>query len=126
MIRKTPVSHPSTDSKRFEGVLYKSVIMGIKSNQVLPPMQCFVYRSLKKNGLYIYLSQQDDFEKIPDAVKNKIGELEFALEFELHEDRKLAKEDASTVIENIKNNGFHIQMPKDIEGLLAEISAGLK
>ncbi|MCB1756639.1 MAG: YcgL domain-containing protein [Gammaproteobacteria bacterium] len=89
-------------------------------------MQCFVYRSLKKNGLYIYLSQQDDFEKIPDAVKNKIGELEFALEFELHEDRKLAKEDASTVIENIKNNGFHIQMPKDIEGLLAEISAGLK
>lgn len=89
-------------------------------------MQCFVYRSLKKKGLYVYLPELDEFSKIPDSVKKSIGDLEFALEIELHEDRKLAKENASKVINNIKSNGFHIQMPTDIEDLLAAISARLK
>ncbi len=87
-------------------------------------MQCFVYRSLKKRGLYVYLPEKDDFSSIPDDIQKSIGDLEFALELTLDKDRKLAKENAATVMENLKKNGLHIQMPEDLEPILEAISRG--
>lgn len=87
-------------------------------------MQCFVYRSLKKRGLYVYLPEKDDFSSIPDDIQKSIGDLEFALELTLEKDRKLAKENAATVMENLEKNGLHIQMPEDLEPILEAISRG--
>jgi uncharacterized protein YcgL (UPF0745 family) len=88
-------------------------------------MQCFIYRSLKKKGLYVYLPEENDFSKIPVDVLNMIGDLELALEIEIDKERKLAKENAADVLSNIKKNGFHLQMPADIEHLLTAISKKL-
>lgn len=82
-------------------------------------MQCFVYRSRKQPDMYIYLPQKDDFSVIPDALTKKLGALEFALEFDLHPERKLAKEDAQEVINSINNQGFHLQMPDQLEAIAA-------
>ena len=89
-------------------------------------MQCFIYRSLKKNGLYVYMPKKDDFEKIPEGIMAQLGEIEFAMKIELTKDKKLAKEDPVKVIENIEINGFHLQMPSDIEDILNNISKQLK
>ncbi len=85
-------------------------------------MHCYVYRSLKKKGLYVYIPVKGDFTSLSPAIKKAAGELEFTLELELDENRKLASEDPIKVIQNIENNGFHIQMPSDIEPVLAAIS----
>lgn len=87
-------------------------------------MNCFIYRSLKKRGLYVYLPEKDDFSAIPENIKKSIGDLEFSFELELHKDRKMAREKPAVVINNINNNGFHLQMPADIEEILASISRG--
>ncbi len=85
-------------------------------------MLCFVYRSLKKKGLYIYLPEKDNFSNIPPTIMTQLGDTEYALEIELNPDKKLAKENASTVIENLRKNGFHIQLPTDIEDILLALS----
>lgn len=85
-------------------------------------MQCYIYRSLKKKGLYVYMPKKDSFEDIPKQILTQIGEIEFSMEIELTKDKKLAKENAASVLENIDKNGFHLQMPSDIEDILKAIS----
>ncbi len=74
-------------------------------------MQVFVYRSGRKEGAYVYLAKRDDFSALPAMMLQSLGDLQFALEFELGPERKLAIEDASEVKQHLQTRGFHIQMP---------------
>lgn len=74
-------------------------------------MQCFIYKSLKKDQLYIYLRKKDDFSSMPEDLFQSLGRLQFVMELQLTPERKLAKEDAIKVMEQLENKGFYIQMP---------------
>ncbi|CAA9892069.1 YcgL domain-containing protein B0F88_107153 [Candidatus Methylobacter favarea] len=74
-------------------------------------MQCFIYKSLKKEYLYLYIDKKDDFSRVPDLLFNSLGKLEFVMELELFPERKLAREDAGKVIQSLKEKGFFVQMP---------------
>jgi uncharacterized protein len=76
-------------------------------------MQCYVYRSPRKLDTYLYLPRKDDFEDIPETLMQVFGKPEFALEFELTPDRSLAQEDPQEVIKNLKDSGFHLQIPPE-------------
>jgi len=85
-------------------------------------MQCYIYRSTQKPGLYIYLPRVDDFSVLPAELLKQTGALELALEIELTADRKLNREDAASVIDNLLNQGYHLQMPESIESLLSRFN----
>ncbi len=85
-------------------------------------MQVNVYRSSIKEGMYVYVASPDDLEKLPDAVMAQLGTPELALEFDLTADRSLENANAKDVLHNIATQGFHIQMPRDIETILADIT----
>lgn len=74
-------------------------------------MQCFVYRSSLKPETYLYVSRKEDFSEVPEPLMKLFGRPEFALEFELSAERRLAQEDPVQVLANIKERGFHLQMP---------------
>ena len=74
-------------------------------------MQAFVYKSLKKADTYVYLAGRDDFARIPDPLRSQLGALQFVLEVALVPGRKLAREDAAVVRENLVTRGFHLQLP---------------
>ncbi len=74
-------------------------------------MQCFVYKSLKKNEAYLYLRVRDDFDVVPEALRNMMGTMQFVLELELSPARKLARVDAVSVITQLQSAGFFVQMP---------------
>jgi len=78
-------------------------------------MQCFIYKSLKKDYLYLYIVNKDDFSKVPGALLNNFGKMEFVMDMELSPERKLAREDAGKVIENLKEQGFFVQLPPQRE-----------
>jgi uncharacterized protein len=78
-------------------------------------MQCFIYKSLKKDYLYLYITQQDDFSKVPDALLEHFGKMEFVMDMELSPERKLAREDAGKVIDSLKDQGFFVQLPPQKE-----------
>ncbi len=74
-------------------------------------MNCFVYRSQKKSGMYLYLRERDEFEDVPKSLMKLLGELTFSFEFNLSEDRKLVREEAKEVIRIMKESGYFLQMP---------------
>ena len=74
-------------------------------------MLCFIYKSLKKEHLYLYVNKKDDFSEVPEALFNSFGKLEFVMDLELTPERKLAKENAEKVIESLKAKGFFVQLP---------------
>jgi len=80
-------------------------------------MLCFVYRSRKQYDMYLYVVEKDNFDSIPNVLMEKFGTPEFALDFELTPERKLAKEDTDTVINNLNTQGFHLQMPDKLDVL---------
>jgi len=85
-------------------------------------MQCYIYRSSVKEGLYVYLAEEDGIDKLPAPVLKQLGLPEFAMTLELTADKKLGQEDASTVLENLAKQGFHVQMPRELEQQLASIA----
>lgn len=78
-------------------------------------MQCFIYKSLKKDYLYLYIVNKDDFSKVPDALINNFGKMEFVMDIELSPEQKLAREDAGKIIDSLKEQGFFVQLPPQRE-----------
>ena len=87
------------------------------------PLICFIYRSERKADTYLYLTEKDDFSQVPEELMSVFGEPEFSFQFELTAERSLAKEDSATVYENLKQQGFHLQIADD---LLIEQQLALK
>lgn len=77
-------------------------------------MQCFIYKSLKKSELYLYIEKKDDFSKIPESLLNSFGRLEFVMDLELIAGLKLAREDVRTVRTSLEEKGFFVQIPPTI------------
>ena len=61
-------------------------------------MLCFVYKSLKKDGLYLYLDKKENFSSLPEALLKHVGRMEFVMELELTAERKLARENSEKVL----------------------------
>ena len=74
-------------------------------------MLCFIYKSQKKDELYLYLDKKDDFSSIPEELFKSFGRLEFVMELKLTPERKLAREDVVKVIASLERKGFYVQMP---------------
>ena len=74
-------------------------------------MRCFIYKSLKKDELYLYLNKKDDFSDIPDELLKSLGQLQFVMDLELTPERKLAREDVNKVMNSLEEKGFFIQLP---------------
>jgi uncharacterized protein YcgL (UPF0745 family) len=74
-------------------------------------MQCFIYKSFKKQDLYLYCVKKDDFSSLPLSLYESIGEPEFVMQLELTAERKLAHAEAKKVIAQLLDKGFYIQLP---------------
>ena len=87
-------------------------------------MNCFIYRCSRKPDLYIYLAEKDDFSSVPAEIMRGLGITEFSMEIELTTDTKLAREDVTTVIRNLDEKGFHLQLPGDtpVEAIMARLA----
>ena len=71
-----------------------------------------VYRSKKKEGLYIYLEKSKPTESLPPELLEMVKPLESAMVLLLDKDKKLAQVDATKVIQCISEQGFYLQLPR--------------
>ena len=81
-------------------------------------MKTFIYKSTKKDELYLYIVKKDDFSGVPQELYDSMGkEPQYVMELELSPDRPLAREEVTVVIKNLESQGFHVQMPPRVEKL---------
>ena len=88
-------------------------------------MHCDIYRSSKKDEMYMYIARpnpsaqqqpENPFEVVPETVLQAFGRATFVMHLELHEQRKLARVNVAHVLDSLLTKGFFIQMPP--EGLI--------
>ncbi len=72
---------------------------------------CSIYRSPRKNEMYLYVLRSDALARVPDALLAAFGPPQLAFEMVLTPERKLAREDIEVVLENLEKQGYHLQMP---------------
>jgi len=88
-------------------------------------MLCFIYRCSLKPDMYIYLAEEDVFDNVPKEIFNSLGIVEFSMEIEIRPDTRLAREDTETVISNLREHGFHLQLASNesVETIMRRIAA---
>ena len=77
-------------------------------------VNCWIYKSPKKDEMYLYISRQDCFDDVPEALLKRFGEPVFVMQLLLTAEKKLARENTRTVINNLHQQGYHLQMPPEI------------
>jgi len=77
----------------------------------MSPMICSIYRSCRKEGMYLYVQKRDELKQVPQPLMDLFGRAELAMGMLLTPDKKLARVDAKAVIDAIKEQGYYLQMP---------------
>lgn len=81
---------------------------------------CDVYKSQSRSEVYIYVDKKDGLSRVPEALLAQFEAPNFCFTFKLTQNRKLAREDSKKVFENLTSQGYHLQMPPLIKGLLGK------
>jgi len=72
---------------------------------------CSIYKSTRKNEMYLYVVKSEALARVPDGLLTVFGPPVHAFDLVLSPQRQLAREDISQVLENLDNQGYHLQMP---------------
>ncbi len=81
-------------------------------------MICEVFKSDKKPGAYLYLAQEKTLEEIPEELQKILGQCTQVMQLNLAQRDRLASEDIESVKKNLIEQGYHLQMPPKITGVL--------
>jgi len=88
-------------------------------------MKCKIFKSEKQEQSYLYLASHQEFDELPEALRQSFGEPEFVMDLDLAQTTRLARVDKFSVIESLKAKGFFLQLPPRVP-VEEEISAWLK
>lgn len=76
---------------------------------------CSIYRSPKKEGMYLYVDKKEDLERVPESLLKVFGKPQFAMTLHLTPERKLARVSRDEVVLAIAEQGYFLQMPPKLE-----------
>jgi len=74
-------------------------------------MICHIYRSRHKADTYLYVPDKDDFAAVPEQLRKLVGELDYVMELELHDQRKLVQAEVTEVRRLLMDSGYFLQLP---------------
>jgi uncharacterized protein YcgL (UPF0745 family) len=89
----------------------------IKDQQII---LCDVYKSTKKAEVYLYVDRAEGLDRVPESLILELVDPEVCFSFKLTPDRKLARGNSISVIKNLKEQGYYLQMPPVILGQLGK------
>lgn len=72
---------------------------------------CEVFRSSRKEEMYLYVDKAQGLKDLPEVLLKQFGEAESVMTLLLTPDKKLARVDAAEVLQKIESEGFFLQMP---------------
>ncbi len=76
-------------------------------------VDCLVFRCEKRQEMYLYVREDMPLEELPENLLQLTGNLVEVMGLELDANRKLARVDVTAVITDLKEKGFHLQLPPD-------------
>lgn len=83
---------------------------------------CTIYRSPKKDGMYLYVDKTEDLTRVPEKLLKKFGKPEHAMTLLISPDKKLARVDAPTVLAAVLDIGYFLQIPPQYESAITQLN----
>ena len=74
-------------------------------------INCEIYKGTKKDEMYLYVPTDQGLKAVPEVLLESFGELSLVMKIILSSEKKLARVDIETVMEEIHNKGFYLQVP---------------
>lgn len=74
-------------------------------------MLCDVYKTRKKDEMYLYVSRAKGLDSVPAELMELFGKPELAMTMVLTEEKKLARADIHKVLADLDSKGFYLQLP---------------
>ena len=74
-------------------------------------MICAVYKSQKKLDTYLFVEPDQEFQRVPQALLDMLGRLEYVMEVDLDQRDKLAQADLEQVKNALSDQGYYLQLP---------------
>lgn len=72
---------------------------------------CSVFKSSKKDEMYLYVDKAEQLNRVPDALKQMFGTPIHVFDMLITPEKELARVDTAQVLEDIEEKGFFLQMP---------------
>lgn len=85
---------------------------------------CAVYRSSRREGMYLYVDKSEGLERVPESLLAEFGRPQPALTLVLTPERRLARAQAAEVLAAIADQGYFLQLPPTREDLLQGLRSG--
>ena len=78
-------------------------------------LDCTVYKSLKKDETYLFIPTTTELSDLSPELLKVLGQTEKVMDLTLTPEKKMARGSAKSILNNISEQGFHLQMQeKDI------------
>ncbi len=74
-------------------------------------MHTWIYKGVRKQNTYLYLTAKDNFERVPQALLQLLGELVFVLDITLTKERHLHHAEVEEVMRQLDIAGYYLQLP---------------
>ena len=77
-----------------------------------------VYKTAKKEGMYLYLPKKDDFSAVPEPLLKQFGKPQLVMLLPVQKRDALAGVDKQKLLDAMNEPGFYLQMPPKEENWL--------
>ncbi|BFM48530.1 YcgL domain-containing protein [Marinomonas sp. THO17] len=85
------------------------------------PLIIEIFRSSKRDEMYIYVEKASGLSKVPEDLMVRFGKGISAMTMLLTPEKKLARAEAQTVIDAIREQGFYLQLPPAKDDYLLDL-----
>lgn len=82
---------------------------------------CKIYRSIKRGDYYLFVKQDEDLSRVPEALLEYFGRHELAMTLALTPDRPLAVASAPEVLAALQEKGYYLQLPPPRDAYMTEV-----
>lgn len=72
---------------------------------------CQVYKSPREEELYLFVDRRDGLDRVPAALLERFGTPQLVTTLVLTPERRLARAEASRVLDGLREQGYYLQMP---------------
>ncbi len=82
---------------------------------------CCVYKSPKKDEMYLYVDKREGLSRVPEALLATFGEPIEVMTMLVTAEKELARVEGEKVLKEIQLKGFYLQMPPAKEKYMLDL-----
>lgn len=75
---------------------------------------CQIYKCSREKEMYLYVAKDTDLAELPEELLLRMGTLSELMTLTLTKDSKLARVKAASVLQEIGQKGYFLQLPPNI------------